>query len=196
MNVLALCKKSWFAARKQVCNYLDTFLILHLFWKNKKNNAMKMKVVIFSQVKQMWHSNVEIKELNWNYGEYVAWLPKKIDMKNWGLLKEDGSVVSKIASIVQRQSLLTDTHWTKWPVGNTANCVELTQSFNLCLSCLTSLVATPASLHPSCATDSEEDTVNGGMHTFNQTHMRKAFQLMNDLRRCVSDSADCYEAAE
>ncbi|XP_075337948.1 kelch-like protein 3 isoform X2 [Odontesthes bonariensis] len=44
------------------------------------------------------------------------------------------------------------------------------------------LVATPASLRPTCATDSEEDTVNGGMHTFNQTHMRKAFQLMNDLR--------------
>ncbi|XP_039866315.1 kelch-like protein 3 isoform X2 [Simochromis diagramma] len=44
------------------------------------------------------------------------------------------------------------------------------------------LVATPASPRPPCATDSEEDTVNGGMHTFNQTHMRKAFQLMNDLR--------------
>uniref|UniRef100_A0A8D0DB84 Kelch-like protein 3 n=1 Tax=Sander lucioperca TaxID=283035 RepID=A0A8D0DB84_SANLU len=44
------------------------------------------------------------------------------------------------------------------------------------------LVATPASPRPNCNTDSEEDTVNGGMHTFNQTHMRKAFQLMNDLR--------------
>uniref|UniRef100_A0A3B4YVH2 Kelch-like protein 3 n=1 Tax=Seriola lalandi dorsalis TaxID=1841481 RepID=A0A3B4YVH2_SERLL len=44
------------------------------------------------------------------------------------------------------------------------------------------MVATPASPRPNCTTDSEEDTVNGGMHTFNQTHMRKAFQLMNDLR--------------
>ncbi|XP_039668719.1 kelch-like protein 3 isoform X4 [Perca fluviatilis] len=55
-------------------------------------------------------------------------------------------------------------------------------SLGHCLSCLTSLVATPASPRPNCNTDSEEDTVNGGMHTFNQTHMRKAFQLMNDLR--------------
>ncbi|XP_053179991.1 kelch-like protein 3 isoform X1 [Scomber japonicus] len=55
-------------------------------------------------------------------------------------------------------------------------------SLGHCLSCLTSLVATPASPRPNCAADSEEDTVNGGMHTFNQTHMRKAFQLMNDLR--------------
>ncbi|XP_045064222.1 kelch-like protein 3 isoform X3 [Coregonus clupeaformis] len=30
--------------------------------------------------------------------------------------------------------------------------------------------------------DSEEDAVDVGMHTFNYTHMRKAFQLMNDLR--------------
>lgn len=103
-------------------------------------------------------------------------------------------MVSRIAGIVQRQSLLTETRWTKWPVGNCASCV--TQSYNLCLSCLTSLVATPASPHPNCATDSEEDTVNGGMHTFNQTHMRKAFQLMNDLRRCVSESTDGYNAAE
>ncbi|TKS72839.1 Kelch-like protein 3 [Collichthys lucidus] len=44
------------------------------------------------------------------------------------------------------------------------------------------LVATPASPRPNCATDSEEDTVNGEMHTFNQTHTRKAFQMMNDLR--------------
>ncbi|KAK2904415.1 kelch-like protein 3 isoform X1 [Channa argus] len=44
------------------------------------------------------------------------------------------------------------------------------------------LVATPASPHPKFTTDSEEDTVNGGMLTFNQMHMRKAFQLMNDLR--------------
>ncbi|XP_069576147.1 kelch-like protein 3 isoform X4 [Brachyistius frenatus] len=51
-----------------------------------------------------------------------------------------------------------------------------------CLSCLTSLVAKPASPRPNCTTDSEEDAVNGGMHTFNQTHTRKAFQLMNDLR--------------
>lgn len=54
-----------------------------------------------------------------------------------------------------------------------------------CLSCLTSLVATPAMSHPNCSTDAEEDTVNGRMPTFNHTHMRKAFQLMNDLRRCV-----------
>ncbi|CAB1337007.1 unnamed protein product, partial [Coregonus sp. 'balchen'] len=33
---------------------------------------------------------------------------------------------------------------------------------------------------PTC--DSEEDAVDVGMHTFNYTHMRKAFQLMNDLR--------------
>uniref|UniRef100_A0A8C7VNN4 Kelch-like protein 3 n=1 Tax=Oncorhynchus mykiss TaxID=8022 RepID=A0A8C7VNN4_ONCMY len=33
---------------------------------------------------------------------------------------------------------------------------------------------------PTC--DSEEDAVDAGMHTFNHTHMRKAFQLMNDLR--------------
>lgn len=39
--------------------------------------------------------------------------------------------------------------------------------------------------HPNCSTDAEEDTVNGRMPTFNHTHMRKAFQLMNDLRRCV-----------
>uniref|UniRef100_A0A3Q3W9N2 BTB domain-containing protein n=1 Tax=Mola mola TaxID=94237 RepID=A0A3Q3W9N2_MOLML len=44
------------------------------------------------------------------------------------------------------------------------------------------VVATPASPRPNGATDSEEDTVNGGMHTFNQTHMTKAFQLMNELR--------------
>ncbi|XP_065814889.1 kelch-like protein 3 isoform X2 [Labrus bergylta] len=44
------------------------------------------------------------------------------------------------------------------------------------------LVATPASPRPNCNTDSEEDTMDGGMLTFNQTHMRKAFQLMNDLR--------------
>ncbi|XP_047209835.1 kelch-like protein 3 isoform X1 [Girardinichthys multiradiatus] len=55
-------------------------------------------------------------------------------------------------------------------------------SLGHCLSCLTSLVATPASTRPNCTTDSEEDTVNGGIHTFNQTHMMKAFQLMNDLR--------------
>ncbi|KAG7518665.1 Kelch 3 [Solea senegalensis] len=55
-------------------------------------------------------------------------------------------------------------------------------SLGHCLSCLTSLVSTPASPRPSCTTDSEEDMVNGGMHTFNQTHMRKAFQLMNELR--------------
>ncbi|XP_046905508.1 kelch-like protein 3 isoform X3 [Hypomesus transpacificus] len=30
--------------------------------------------------------------------------------------------------------------------------------------------------------DSEEDAMDAGMHTFNHTHMRKAFQLMNDLR--------------
>ncbi|TMS17631.1 Kelch-like protein 3 [Larimichthys crocea] len=48
------------------------------------------------------------------------------------------------------------------------------------------LVATPASPRPNCATDSEEDTVNGGMHTFNQTHTRKAFQMMNDLRSVSS----------
>ncbi|XP_017162526.1 kelch-like protein 3 [Poecilia reticulata] len=41
------------------------------------------------------------------------------------------------------------------------------------------LVASP---RPNCATDSEDDAANGGIHTFNQTHMRKAFQLMNDLR--------------
>ncbi|KAL3060978.1 hypothetical protein OYC64_009234 [Pagothenia borchgrevinki] len=45
-----------------------------------------------------------------------------------------------------------------------------------------SLVAAPASPRPNCNTDSEEDTMNGGLHTFNQTHMRKAFQLMNELR--------------
>lgn len=49
-------------------------------------------------------------------------------------------------------------------------------------SSLGSLVAPP---RPNCTTDSEEDMVNGGMHTFNQTHMRKAFQLMNELRRLV-----------
>ncbi|PWA18606.1 hypothetical protein CCH79_00005521, partial [Gambusia affinis] len=53
-----------------------------------------------------------------------------------------------------------------------------------CLSCLTSLVAAPAPASPrlNCTADSEEDAANGGIHTFNQTHMRKAFQLMNDLR--------------
>ncbi|XP_014902577.1 kelch-like protein 3 isoform X1 [Poecilia latipinna] len=55
-------------------------------------------------------------------------------------------------------------------------------SLGHCLSCLTSLVAAPASPRPNCAADSEEDAANGGIHTFNQTHMRKAFQLMNDLR--------------
>ncbi|KAF3838725.1 hypothetical protein F7725_010493, partial [Dissostichus mawsoni] len=44
------------------------------------------------------------------------------------------------------------------------------------------MVAAPASPRPNCNTDSEEDTMNGGLHTFNQTHMRKAFQLMNELR--------------
>lgn len=47
------------------------------------------------------------------------------------------------------------------------------------------MAAGPASPRPTCSTDCEEDTVNGGLHTFNQTHMRKAFQLMDDLRRCV-----------
>ncbi|KAF7228584.1 kelch-like protein 3 isoform X2 [Nothobranchius furzeri] len=55
-------------------------------------------------------------------------------------------------------------------------------SLGHCLSCLTSLVAAPASPQPNGSADSEEDTVNGGIHTFNQTHMRKAFHLMNDLR--------------
>ncbi|KAM6976655.1 kelch-like protein 3 [Aplochiton taeniatus] len=35
---------------------------------------------------------------------------------------------------------------------------------------------------PNSIGDSEEDAVDAGMHTFNQTHMRKAFQLMNELR--------------
>ncbi|KAI4818964.1 hypothetical protein KUCAC02_004251, partial [Chaenocephalus aceratus] len=54
-----------------------------------------------------------------------------------------------------------------------------------------SLVAAPASPRPNCNTDSEEDTMNGGLHTFNQTHMRKAFQLMNELRRRVPDVKRC-----
>ncbi|XP_029627287.1 kelch-like protein 3 isoform X3 [Salmo trutta] len=33
---------------------------------------------------------------------------------------------------------------------------------------------------PTC--DPEEDAMDVGMHTFNHTHMRKAFQLMNDMR--------------
>lgn len=37
--------------------------------------------------------------------------------------------------------------------------------------------------HPNSSTDAEEDTADGRMPTFNHTHMRKAFQLMNDLRR-------------
>lgn len=61
-----------------------------------------------------------------------------------------------------------------------------------CLSCLTSLVATPAMPHPNCSTDAEEDTVNGRMPTFNHTHMRKAFQLMNDLRRCIPGTVYMY----
>lgn len=33
--------------------------------------------------------------------------------------------------------------------------------------------------------DSEEDVRNPGVHTFTHTHMRKAFMLMNELRRSV-----------
>uniref|UniRef100_H3CPM2 Kelch-like family member 3 n=1 Tax=Tetraodon nigroviridis TaxID=99883 RepID=H3CPM2_TETNG len=44
------------------------------------------------------------------------------------------------------------------------------------------MVSTPAMSHPNSSTDAEEDTANGRMPTFNHTHMRKAFQLMNDLR--------------
>ncbi|XP_056130977.1 kelch-like protein 3 isoform X2 [Lampris incognitus] len=55
-------------------------------------------------------------------------------------------------------------------------------SLGHCLSCLTNRAATASSPRPNGTGESEEDTVDGGMHTFNQTHMRKAFQLMNDLR--------------
>lgn len=51
-----------------------------------------------------------------------------------------------------------------------------------------SLVASPASAHPNGVRDLEEDTTNGGMRTFNQTHMKQAFQFMNDLRRLVTDN--------
>ncbi|KAM9795370.1 kelch-like protein 3 [Neosynchiropus ocellatus] len=44
------------------------------------------------------------------------------------------------------------------------------------------LAVMPASPHPNSTADAEEDMVSGGMLTFNQTHMSKAFQLMNDLR--------------
>lgn len=33
--------------------------------------------------------------------------------------------------------------------------------------------------------DSQEDAKDQGLHTFSHTHMRKAFRLMNDLRRLV-----------
>ncbi|KAM4586731.1 kelch-like protein 3 isoform 1-T1 [Fundulus diaphanus] len=52
-------------------------------------------------------------------------------------------------------------------------------SLGHCLSCLTSLVASP---RPNGTADSEEDQADGGTHTFSQTHTRRAFQLMNDLR--------------
>ena len=54
------------------------------------------------------------------------------------------------------------------------------------LKCISfSLLRSQISNHPSTF-DSEEDVVevvDGGMSSFNHAHMRKAFRLMNDLRR-------------
>ncbi|XP_076005314.1 kelch-like protein 3 isoform X3 [Genypterus blacodes] len=55
-------------------------------------------------------------------------------------------------------------------------------SLGHCLSCFTSLVPATASPRPNCTSDLAEDTANGGMHTVNQMHTRKAFQFMDDLR--------------
>uniref|UniRef100_A0A3Q2P6C9 Kelch like family member 3 n=1 Tax=Fundulus heteroclitus TaxID=8078 RepID=A0A3Q2P6C9_FUNHE len=59
---------------------------------------------------------------------------------------------------------------------------------------LTSLVASPASPRPNGAADSEEDQADGGIHTFSQTHTRRAFQhvLLNDLcsALCAGDMSE------
>lgn len=102
----------------------------------------------------------------------------------------DGTSISSIHFITSIRCYVPVSSSSHNPRDRRSNCrvIIYLQSSRHCLSCLTSLVATPASTRPACATDSEEDAVNGGMHTFNQTHMRKAFQLMNDLRRCDADT--------
>ena len=64
---------------------------------------------------------------------------------------------------------------------NEVNDLELSW-VGLLMSSLLSLTSRETNdQQPTC--DPEEDAMDLGMHTFKHTHMRKAFQLMNDMRR-------------